>query len=913
MKRVMLFFLLGVFVPMMAYSNSAIVEHPVYQPTGKIASYEEIINPILRMSESQMLNIIPRMNGLHFCGCPNCKGGSQENQMEWNGISNPNHVHCKYCKMVYPNDKYPEKREMKAFNRKGEIEIWRFYEDGKKQQYFFSARARYVAKQYMAEGAYGFAAAYALTGKKEYARRATLILHQFAQVYPKWNVMIDRQFPHAKGPLSNAKEPYPHWGGIWNRWHVYDIPIQLIQAYDLIYKSKELEKLSRETHMDVQKSIEDMFHSAVLFVLTYRDLYGNMSPYVYRGLIVSGRVLGEPKYIHEALKRMNAFYGKRFFFDGMWYEGSLSYHGQVVNALDLCAREIKGYSDPVGHQPAPGENRLENVDLEENAGIIKRSKKVSSELTFPDGHMVPVHDTWPEKLHLTGRAHGSKLLTDYGHVRLNSESEPDDILQAHLHFSGGYGHQHADGLQLILFAKGQELLSDIGYTHTAWSFWTKGTPSHNTVVVNEQLQKSAGYSGNIQLYSPAEGPIQAVEVMQLNAYPSVVNDYRRRLIVIRASAKDAYVVDLFHVFGGNRHEYFLHGSSWYQQKVQSDLNFSRIPGTLLGKNVKYKLPISEADTGNVSNGKLLDYAMFSNLRESFSDQMFSVTWQFTEDSKAHLRSTFIGQPGSRAILADTPQIRPAKEDNGRLGDFKRPSLVVQRIGAEPLESAFIAIHEPYVNQPFLQEIKHLFPLNRSGDENPDVLSLKHHQGTDYIVSSNMLGGKRVSLKEYALDAKARLAIIRRDKGKILFAFMHDGEELSADNISIKCNPSPSGRILAVNRDTGKNIYNLLIDTKLPLDISLKGYSIIITHPDNTTHGYLIDRIASHSKGTLVYLEDDPGFDLQNGKTRFLFFPQRELTGMNNYRINNSIIIKRKDDGTYGVDANCSVRITFQRK
>ena len=271
----------------------------------------------------------------------------------------------------------------------------------------------------------------------------------------------------------------------------------------------------------------------------------------------------------------------------------------------------------------------------------------------------------------------------------------------------------------------------------------------------------------------------------------------------------------------------------------------------------------------------------------------------------------MGQPGCRVILADTPQIRPAQEDDSKLNNFKRPSLVVQRTGKKALDSTFIAVHEPFIGQPFLKNIKLLPLLDRENPEHPNALAITHEHGTDYIISSKQLGGEWLDLsQQQGPKSKARLTVVRRDKGRIAFAYLYDGEDLSIDDLSIKCAPSPIGQIIAVNRDEKKNEYSFLISGKLPPDISIKGYPIIITHADMTTHGYIIKQLKAQDKGTLIYLEDDPGFDLNDGKTRFLFYPQHEIDGVNNYRIDNSLMITRKDDGAYKIDANCAAQIVL---
>lgn len=856
-----------------------------------------------------MVKLIPAMNGLRFCACPNCNRGTQEGQMEWNGVSDPDHVHCRYCQMVFPNAKYPENKTLDAINRHGEKEIWRFYEDAAGIKYFFSARSRYEAKQFMAARTYDFAASYALTGKQEYARRAALLLNRYAEVYPKWNVVNDDVTPGLKGPISNAKPPYPYWGGIWNRWFYADIPIDLVQAYDLIYDSGELEKIGYAQGVDAKKRLEDdVLRAAVEFVRTYKEYFSNMSPFIYQGLVISGRVLGEPDYVHDAIERITTLYKTGFFFDGLWKEGSTSYHYQTINSMTSCLRALKGYSDPPGYKWYKDGSHLEKVDLEKTSPAIVRSKVAPLLMVFPDGHQVPVHDTWASECNKTDYIQGSMLLSDYGHARLGCGSR-DNLTHVYLHFSGGYGHQHADALSLILFAKGRELLSDIGYTHTAWRFWTQGTHSHNTVAVNGQKQSSSGHGGNLQLFSPIEGPVQAVEAIQTQSYPKVVDEFRRRLILVKISDTDAYVVDVFGVRGGKQHEFFLHGSSWYPQVAEMSLPLHAIPGTLLGSDVKFELPRSENNSGTVSNGKLLDYALFNNLREATTDQTFTITWKFTKDSPACLRSTILGQPACRVVLADTPQVRPAKEDDSKLPDFKRPSLVIQRKGEEGLTSTLVAVHEPFTEHPFLKNVKPLLPNKQKQPDNPVALAIEHYYGTDYIVSCNQLGGLLVDLRQQqGPRSKARLGIVRMVSGQIVFAYLYDGEELSLDNFSVKCASSPTGKIEAVNRDEYKNKYSFLVGNRLPAGDMLAGSTIIVTHPDKTTHGYIIKKVEAKGEKSLIHLKDDPGFDLVEGKTRFLFYPQHEIEGTNNYRVDNVVIVSRTDGGDYKIQANCAAKV-----
>ena len=881
-----------------ALAGPEAVKHPVYPVKEKASAYEQRVAVLMKMPEEAMVALVPEMNGFSFCDCPNCEGGREESQIVWNGPQDPNHVRCRYCGMVFPNDKYPMSESLVATNRRGEKETWRYHKDTNGNECYFLGRARYAAKAHMGRRAYDLAAAYHLTRKRVYARRAALLLHRYSQVYPKWNVMYDYPAPGKKYPISNAKPPYPYWGGIWSRWWYGDIPIDLIKAYDLIHDSGELEKLSRQTGTDVRKQIEDgVFRAAVAFVRSYKDTASNMSPRAYVGVIVAGHVLGEPDYVHDAVERVLKMYRTQFFFDGMWHEGTTCYHYQTTGGLSRCLDAAKGYSDPPGYRwPADG-SRYDKLDLARRVPIIARARTAPLLLMFPNKRAVAVHDTWPTRRGSAKFAEGPALLADMGHGRLGC-GKGDQMMQTHLHFSGGFGHQHGDNLGLILFAKGRELLSDIGYTWTAWRFWVSCTQSHNTVAVDGKSHATRGHGGDLTLYSAVPGPVQAIEAVQPGSYPGVTDEFRRRLVQVQTSPANAYVLDVFRVRGGTRHEWLLHGSSWHPQTAELSLPVKATPGTLLGPRAKFTLPFSNTVRGEAPKGKSLAYAMFRNLREATTDDTFQATWRFQGDIKARLRTTVLGQSGCRVVLAHTPQIRPAKENDGDLPKHWRPSLVVQRSGDAKLASTFVAVHEPFLRAPFIKSITSLLPPDKGQPGNVVALAIEHRAGTDYIVSCPQPQPVAVDLPEgRRLKCTARLAVMRVKAGEVVLAYLCDGEELSLGRFALKCPPSHTGTIERVHRDEGKGEYSFLVTGQLPVGDALAGHTILITHPDKTTHGYLIRSVEPQGGRSLVRLQDDPGFDVLDTNTRFLFYPPHEVKGGNTYRVNSVVVMNRRvNDG-----------------
>ncbi|MDP7348864.1 MAG: heparinase II/III family protein, partial [Phycisphaeraceae bacterium] len=456
-------------------------------------------------------------------------------------------MHCKYCAMVFPNEQYPLTESVEVIHRAGEKETWRFHHNDKtKDQYYFEARARYFAKQYMADRLLDMARVDALSGDEAYGRRAALLLRRFAEVFPRWCVVHDYPSPDKKYPVNDAKPPYSYWAGIWDRWHLYDTPKQIALAYDLVY-----DQVDDETRRMVEN---DLLRADVAFQRTYTgklEPYNRVAPQRSAGFILIGRVINEPDFVHEGVQRIGELCAQDFHFDGMHRMGTPSYHIQMVNNCKIAAGYARGYSDPPGY----GKGRFDDLDLLEEVATLGMADMATKKMTLPNGLVVPVHDAWSrDRSHVLGEhALGPMLLNSYGHGRLDFGAT-----QAHLNFSGGDGHRHFDNLSLILFAHGEELLSDIGYTHTPWRFWPTQSPSHNTVVVDGKLHHTETLGGNLRWFD-ATGNVQVIEASQPRTYPGVTDVFRRRLITVRVDETRAYVVDVFTVRGGAQHDYFLHG------------------------------------------------------------------------------------------------------------------------------------------------------------------------------------------------------------------------------------------------------------------------------------------------------------------------------------------------------------------
>src|SRR5690606_1272961 len=133
-----------------------------------------------------------------------------------------------------------------------------------------------------------------------------------------------------------------------------------------------------------------------------------------------------------------------------------------------------------------------------------------------------------------------------------------------------------------------ELLPDLGYTHTFYYYWSRSTLSHNTVVVdaanmqvNEENQSAHG--GNVEVFAPVNDEVQVVRANQESAYAQT-DVYTREPWMIQfpdAEKNEGYLLDLFRVSGGDRHEYTLQGDANHDAIFETDLTMNEYGPYLL--------------------------------------------------------------------------------------------------------------------------------------------------------------------------------------------------------------------------------------------------------------------------------------------------------------------------------------------
>lgn len=861
-------------------------ERPVYQMSlteKEIARTKRRVRAVMALSEAVMVGLIPNKTGFRFVGCPNCDEGAQEGQLRWS-IKEPHRVQCRYCEMVFPNEAYPDDQALTVVNPVGERVTYPFWEDETGFRYYFRAKAWREARVYFAAIAEDLGRLYQATGDATYARRAALILDAFARYYPGFLVSYDRAHEQ-KGFVFEP--PYPNFGGKWGRWRADEMPTNLALSYDAIYASGELERLSDAIGVDVKKRIEDDFFRGAIRQEGFHEItYGNASPRIYVGYAVIGRVLNDPELVREAIRRSIGLFERQFYADGFWHEGSLGYHRMTMAGMQVVFDALKGYSDPLDYVSDDGV-RYDKLDLERDIAIVRKANHLLDICRYPDGRWIPMHDAWAR---LDSRRVDPNikpleqsrptLLSGIGHAWLG-RGKGEHQVQVHLHFSGAYGHAHADNLNLMLFAKGQELLSDVGYTHTRYRSWATSTLCHNTVLIDEVEQERSNrkgiIDGSLLAFEAAYPSVQWVEASGEGVYPGLAEEYRRLVMLVNAGGEDHYVVDVFRVRGGDQRDWVMHGSADVDMRTEANVPLQNYGENLL-PGVKVRFPEHERDRGD-AEGRNIALAFFQNVLHDEYAENVRVTFQ-GYDAVA-VRIHLVGLADSELFVGDAPSVRRADEDEPLLDQFRMPMLMVRQKGRSP--SRFMAVHEPFRDKAFIDSVE-VADVGERGV----YLKVRHRGVTDHIV---LQPGTEV-FRLGDLIFQGEVGFVREQDGEARVMGLWGGEKVQWKTAQLTGEGIYTGQVTDVLRTEDGAPYHALVVNGTPETENIDGAVAVVTFGDGTARGLRVQRVV----GREVILEDDPGFRITNTGMAHCFFPLREIEGTVQLQIRTSAFVTIRDGG-----------------
>ncbi|WP_158302229.1 FIMAH domain-containing protein [Paenibacillus mesophilus] len=797
---------------------------------------------------------------------------------------------------VYPNPAYPEDQEYVTANAKGETVRIPYYEDSSGKRYFITAHLWYLQKQRVL--------AQTRTVSQSDPLGAARLLYGIAQAYEGYNPTIDQPWNYeSQNKLSGP--PYSYWGGMWYRWFGFDLDNlgPLFQAYTNVRKTNAFEVLSAEAGEDVEALLRDkLFGASIDNVLSHPVWLSNLAYGYWNGLVGAAKALNEPDYVHMVVAQMEEMMGRLFLSDGFWQEVTLSYHKELINGIQQVIDKLNGWTDPVGYVSPRSGKRLVNLDLEQDYPVIGRAMRHERQLLYPNGNFYPLQDTWAYEKASSPDPLVSKLWPAAGIGRLTGGTGADQT-QVYLNYQAKYPtHVHRDPLHLGLFAERQELLPDLGYTFsTFYRYFTLSTMSHNTVVVNSQNAVTSGaalHGGNVEAFVPQEGGFKAMRASYESAYPAT-DEYRREPWFVPfagGNGQQGYVLDLFRVSGGSRHEYTLQGDANRDAYFETEMTLDDYGPYLLPPGTNVVQPVDNTDSGS-AEGHYPGYIYVRDVQQAqLAGDRYQLTLMTQNNGAAasRMRITGLLEAGAsnELYLGRSPSLRAArlegrsKDNNDEAVRYSMPKLVLRRDGTN-VKSTFVTLLEPYAasGAPKVEAIDRLQP--QQAPIGAVAVKVAYGDTTDLLLSNPDYAkhGQPLLVDDIALYGE--LGLVRIVNGEVSEMKLSGGTLLQKGSRKLTGAGSVNGTVAGTLSMARGDAYDGIL-TGTPVPQSAAGRYALVTHADGSRQGFPIAEVRQHNGQTLIVFDDeDPGFAiLPDGSAEQTYFPKRTWTAAPTFAIAN---------------------------
>jgi hypothetical protein len=401
----------------------------------------------------------------------------------------------------------------------------------------------------------------------------------------------------------------------------------------------------------------------------------------------------------------------------------------------------------------------------------------------------------------------SRVMGGYGAVVLESGYGQPDLAKkgaVFMPFGAGWGHSHADTLNIELFSRGYRILPDMGRNHG-------GSKYHNIVMVDgrEQSAWSEGTRfGWLNHFAAATG----IRFADLGARPKnyeALDRYRRAVAYVDAGSGNQYVFDVFQVKGGGRHTLGLNGPAASAFTCSEKLG---PPGAEAKEFFQGSFKNPRQGTEAIAGPVTADWKF-----------LFSRTARTPQETDVHLRATIWGAEGGRVLAADVTGDIP----------YDLTSIHLDREGKE-LASQFVTLMDPYEKEPFVKSARRLMPRGE-GTADAAALEVTLADGRRDVIAYNGAPGGRdtqlARLPAQALDVAGEFQlegvmgfVSRNAAGEVTQAMLVGGTGLTAEGVIIQAAaPEYRARVASVDYATGE----VVLDKSFPAGLNLAGATVVI--------------------------------------------------------------------------------------
>ena len=898
--------------------------------TGEeIGDLKKKAEPYLKVAPEELIGMAPLRNRIagnsrvmpttRIAMCPT----GDEARLVWRP-DDPDRIWCPRGHTVDPFALYPRTGTIEITGPRGDTQEYPYHDapDGKRI-YLYGEYMDSLRVYYLIEAAKTLGMLYRITGDEQYAARAAAILYDFGCAVPHWPKTHRGRPGIAEGDRLRPVREYPVYAGIWyDKYHTGIRHVgDLAQGYDFVVNAPVWEALDRLAEGgDARCVVEaDLFlysvQDAILYDVYYShpdEALSNYIPYQAQGLILIGRGAGMPELIHYSYWKLREMVLKTLMADYVFPE-SMSYARQHIYGIKRAAEYGEGYSDPPGFASSIDGRRFDGLDNRTELPQLYRAIETLDTMGYPDGTYMMVHDTYSK---LTGGGHpdpqdGRPLIYPaFGHAVLGrGVLEKGHPIQAHLHYSGNWGHDHHDMLNFALWAYTDELIADIGYTWTYRMFATVAS-GHNLVVVDRETQKRVSVAGDLIGWHPAENGVQVVEASGAMAYPQC-RTYQRALFLIPLGEADNVVVDIFQVEGGEVHEWMAQGSCSTDQTLSVSVPTQFFAESYADDGKPFTPPAhSEWEKELHARGlKPRDvnpwYGVFRDVHKGRVEGPFGAEFRAIDREMAGVRLHMLEPVEGDLYTCTVPSIRRCwqkslgDEDHSLVEKFRMPRVVMRREG-EDLRSRFVALWEPMYGTDRVVGVRHVTR------DDAGVVALDVRAVTQT--------GERTAQVFYASDPSRRHTVdgVARMQGRYATVIAGgEGTQVSLYDCTYFQNGALEVQVsarppLAVEGVTSRGEGRLAvvldgtwadIPENKPL-VFTDPEPVILSQEGSHHRAFPVEAVETAGGRTLLHCTRHPGFayDRQSGVLKELFTPFQTLEGKAEVRLPSRVWLRSHGEG-----------------
>ena len=412
---------------------------------------------------------------------------------------------------------------------------------------------------------------------------------------------------------------------------------------------------------------------------------------------------------------------------------------------------------------------------------------------------------------------------------------------AYVRTGAGIGHQHSDSLDLQYAMLGAPMTVDggqrPGYTQPS----DGASRVHNVVEVDGRSIRTQSW---VRCIADGEG---ARFLTATAAPPAGVRLFQRSIALIDTDTKpvNSYVFDVFRVSGGKVHTYCFHGPVT-DEVTTNARDMKPFPPAAQGAEPTpeqaYMSPFRDVPP---KEGSRTPRHMTNERLAGTAPAILETTWRYSREPGPGSEMQMLGKQVTDAAARRYTRLHLFDTEGARVfrgdaicyqWDYKYVCQMVRKDGGDKeMDSAFAALHEPYIADPYVAERRPAaIADNDAGARGAVAVEVKLRSGRTDLLFADGMPEKTRSIKTPFLatepvQAAGEFAFYSADKDGFRLATLAGGTLLKGPQVELR-----AARREYTGRITAADYFKKTIRTDTPWPAACGGSVFEIVAPERTT-------------------------------------------------------------------------------